>query len=400
MLKKHFAVAIDGPAGVGKTTMAKMIAENLGIMYVDTGKMFRAIAYAVLKMYGKDKSALEDANWLEGVVAKMSLVYDGTDTIITIASPVAEGETITKRVPDDELRTEEISFAASTVSKLPVVREALLNFQREMAKNNDVVMEGRDIGTVVLTDANVKFYLIADAEVRASRRVKQLAEKGEEADYDTVLQQMLLRDKQDSERDVAPLKAADDAIIMNSTHSSKDDVLDTMLRRIKANKVFFKAAFNEEYMADFCTMDKEDFIKAHDEFEPLAYDDLAKIYSRRGDDTADPDNGLFRVWWIPQLGAVEPFLIPVKTTEEAAKTLALLASYDLYQLGNHIKPDFSNAGGLEVFEDGEWCDWTMYAAGDAFYDDFDDYVESEDFPNREVQAVYLKALMRQTGGVK
>lgn len=397
MLKKHFAVAIDGPAGVGKTTMAKMIAESLGIVYVDTGKMFRAIAYAVLKVYGKDETALVDADWLEGVVTKMSLAYDGTDTIITIASTVAGRETITKRVPDDELRTEEISFAASTVSKLPVVREALLKFQREMAKNNDVVMEGRDIGTVVLPDANVKFYLIADAEVRASRRVKQLAEKGEEADFDTVLQQMLLRDKQDSERDVAPLRAADDAIIMNSTHSSKDDVLDTMLRRIKTDKGFFETAFNEAYMADFCTMDKDDFIKAHDEFESWrTYDALAKIYSRRGDDTADPDNGLFRVWWIPQLGAVEPFIIPVKTTEEAAKTLALLASYDLYQLDNHIKPDFSNAGGLEVFEDGEWCDWTM-CAGDAFYDDFDDYVESEDFPNREVQAVYLKALMRQTG---
>ena len=233
--KKYCAIAIDGPAGAGKTTLAKELAKEYGFTYVDTGKMFRAIAFAVLKMCRRSDAALEDKVFLKGLLDKLTLSFVGTSVEIVIK----DGE---RRVVEDaELRTEEISFAASTVSKEPVVRAALLTLQRDIAEKANVVMEGRDIGTVVLPNATVKFFLTANPETRADRRVKQLIEKGEKADYNTVYKQLVARDKQDSERETAPLVQAADAILIDSTELTLDEVKAVMMDNIETRAGIKKA---------------------------------------------------------------------------------------------------------------------------------------------------------------
>lgn len=233
--KKYCAIAIDGPAGAGKTTLAKELAKEYGFTYVDTGKMFRAIAFAVLKMCGRSDAALEDKVVLKGLLDKLTLSFVGTSVEIVIK----DGEH--RVVEDAELRTEEISFAASTVSKEPVVRAALLTLQRDIAEKANVVMEGRDIGTVVLPNATVKFFLTANPETRADRRVKQLIEKGEKADYNTVYEQLVARDKQDSERETAPLVQAADAILIDSTELTLDEVKAVMMDNIETRAGIKKA---------------------------------------------------------------------------------------------------------------------------------------------------------------
>ena len=233
--KKYCAIALDGPAGAGKTTLAKELAKEYGITYVDTGKMFRAIAFAVLKMCRRSDAALEDKVFLKGLLDKLTLSFVGTDVEIGIK----DGER--RMVEDTELRTEEISFAASTVSKEPVVRAALLTLQRDIAEKANVVMEGRDIGTVVLPNATVKFFLTANPETRADRRVKQLIEKGEKADYNTVYKQLVARDKQDSERETAPLVQAADAILIDSTELTLDEVKAVMMDNIETRAGIKKA---------------------------------------------------------------------------------------------------------------------------------------------------------------
>lgn len=233
--KKYCAIAIDGPAGAGKTTLAKELAKEYGFTYVDTGKMFRAIAFAVLKMCRRSDAALEDKMFLKGLLDKLTLSFVGTAVEIGIK----DGEH--RVVEDAELRTEEISFAASTVSKEPVVRAALLTLQRDIAEKANVVMEGRDIGTVVLPNATVKFFLTANPETRADRRVKQLIEKGEKADYNTVYEQLVARDKQDSERETAPLVQAADAILIDSTELTLDEVKAVIMDNIETRAGIKKA---------------------------------------------------------------------------------------------------------------------------------------------------------------
>ena len=233
--KKYCAIAIDGPAGAGKTTLAKELAKEYGFTYVDTGKMFRVIAFAVLKMCRRSDAALEDKVFLKGLLDKLTLSFVGTAVEIGIK----DGEH--RVVEDAELRTEEISFAASTVSKEPVVRAALLTLQRDIAEKANVVMEGRDIGTVVLPNATVKFFLTANPETRADRRVKQLIEKGEKADYNTVYEQLVARDKQDSERETAPLVQAADAILIDSTELTLDEVKAVMMDNIETRAGIKKA---------------------------------------------------------------------------------------------------------------------------------------------------------------
>lgn len=214
-------IAIDGPAGAGKSTIAKAVAGKLGIIYLDTGAMYRSVAYAVLKSgadVGDEKS--------------VSQVLDGLDMDIRYENGAQQiyvnGENVTPY-----LRAPHMSKAASDVSALPVVRYKMVELQREFARTHDVVLDGRDIGTFVLPDANCKFFMTADPEERAKRRYKELSEKGEKCDYDTVLKDIIQRDYNDSHRAVAPLKQADDAYYLDTTRLSIDEVIEKVVKVVE-----------------------------------------------------------------------------------------------------------------------------------------------------------------------
>ncbi|MBQ3999438.1 MAG: (d)CMP kinase [Oscillospiraceae bacterium] len=199
------AIAIDGPAGAGKSSIAKAAAKELGFIYVDTGALYRAIGLSALRN-GIDIQDREGINRLLEVT-KVDLGYvDGEQRVFLNGDDVS-----------GQIRTEEVSMAASAVSAQPEVRAFLLDLQRDLARKNDVVMDGRDIGTVVLPDAGCKIFLTASAEERAMRRYKQLLEKGEKADYEAVLEDLRKRDYNDTHREIAPLKLADDGIEIDTT---------------------------------------------------------------------------------------------------------------------------------------------------------------------------------------
>ena len=199
------SVAIDGPAGAGKSTIARRAASELGFTYVDTGALYRAIGVTCTDK-GIDVSK-------SGEVIK---ILPKTDIRLTFADGkqrvLLNGKDVTK-----EIRTEKASMTASVVSAIPEVRAFLLDLQRSFAKSANVIMDGRDIGTVVLPDAEVKIFLTASPEARADRRTRQLAAKGIEADYNEVLSDIIKRDYNDSNRDTAPLRAADDSITIDTT---------------------------------------------------------------------------------------------------------------------------------------------------------------------------------------
>lgn len=205
MLKDVKNIAIDGPSGAGKSTLARRLAQRLGYVYVDTGAMYRAIAY-----YTMQKGAESD----EDVIAlldslKISLRYeDGVQRVFANDTDVS-----------DEIRTSAVSMGASRVSAIPQVRQFLFDLQQQLAKEQSVVMDGRDIGTVVLPHADVKIFLTASPEQRAGRRYLELQEKQGDAapDYETVLADVIQRDLQDSTRAIAPLKQADDAVLLDTT---------------------------------------------------------------------------------------------------------------------------------------------------------------------------------------
>lgn len=198
-------IAIDGPAGAGKSTIAKAVAKELGLIYLDTGAMYRAVAYAALKNGTDVSDAKGVAALLEGL--KMDIRYEDGVQLIFV-----NGENVTPY-----LRTPEMSKAASDISALPVVRYKMVEMQREFAATRDVVLDGRDIGTFVLPDANCKFYMTASPEERAKRRFEELRLKGENCSYDDVLNDIIKRDYNDSHREVAPLKQADDAVYLDTT---------------------------------------------------------------------------------------------------------------------------------------------------------------------------------------
>lgn len=198
-------IAIDGPAGAGKSTIAKAVAKELGLIYLDTGAMYRAVAYAALKNGTDVSDAKRVAALLEGL--KMDIRYEDGVQLIFV-----NGENVTPY-----LRTPEMSKAASDISALPVVRYKMVEMQREFAATRDVVLDGRDIGTFVLPDANCKFYMTASPEERAKRRFEELRLKGENCSYDDVLNDIIKRDYNDSHREVAPLKQADDAVYLDTT---------------------------------------------------------------------------------------------------------------------------------------------------------------------------------------
>lgn len=193
---QHISIAIDGPAGAGKTTQAKLLAQGLRFLYVDTGAMYRTVALAAIRAPGKSiESVLESMN--------MHIVRDADGQQVMLLG----AENVTKL-----LRTQDISKMASDLSAMPCVRDFLLEKQRELARDENVVMEGRDIGTVVLPEATVKIFLTADLLFRAGRRVREMKQKGEIVDPIAVASAMLERDQNDMSREVAPLKKADSAV--------------------------------------------------------------------------------------------------------------------------------------------------------------------------------------------
>ena len=212
--KKVYSVAIDGPAGAGKSTLAKQVAQNLGFVYADTGAIYRAVGYHMdlMGIGPKDKDGIE--RLLDDVNLKLTYDAGGLQHVILNGMDVT-----------GEIRTPEMSRMASLISAYPAVRDFLLDLQRDMARQYSVVMDGRDIGTVVLPHADVKIYLTASPEVRARRRQKELEEKGFSCAYETVLSETRERDAQDMSRTVAPLQQAADAEVLDTSDLNREQAL-------------------------------------------------------------------------------------------------------------------------------------------------------------------------------
>ena len=213
-------IAIDGPSGAGKSTVAKEVAARRGMLYLDTGALYRTVALRVLESGADthDEAAVEAL--LPGTEISLRFT-DGEQRVLLGGRDVS-----------DEIRTQPVAMAASDISAMPAVRAFLLELQRGIAAKNDCIMDGRDIGTVILPNADIKIFLTASAEERAARRVKQLAEKGIEADYATVVEEIKQRDEQDSTREISPLKPAPDACIIDSTNMSFEQVVAFISRMI------------------------------------------------------------------------------------------------------------------------------------------------------------------------
>lgn len=215
------AVAIDGPAGAGKSTISRRAAKELGFLYVDTGSLYRAIGLAVLET-GIDSSDTDAVCGILGSLA-VSLTYsEGEQHVILCGRDVTA-----------EIRSPEVSMAASKISKIPKVRAFLLSLQRSLAETNSVIMDGRDIGTVVLPDAQVKIFLTASPEDRARRRYEEMLGKGEPADYEKVLADLKERDYSDSHRAVSPLVPAADAEIIDTTGNTLEQSVEQLVSFIK-----------------------------------------------------------------------------------------------------------------------------------------------------------------------
>lgn len=210
-------IAIDGPGGAGKSTIAKQVARALDIDYIDTGAMYRAVGYKLIR----DNVDMYDEDALLAMLEATDIDFSGGKTIL-------DGEDIS-----DRIRTQEISRKASECSALAPVRAKLVELQKKMGSTKSVIMDGRDIGTVVLKDAELKIYLTASAEERAERRYKELLLKGEDISYEKVLADMQERDYNDMHREIIPLRKADDAIELDTTGMSIDEVTEYILRKVK-----------------------------------------------------------------------------------------------------------------------------------------------------------------------
>lgn len=214
-------IAIDGPAGAGKSAAAKAAAKALGFIYVDTGALYRGIALYVVRK-GKNPASIEEVVPLLAEIKIEMRHIDGEQHIFLNDEDVSE-----------LIRMEHVSVAASGVSAIPAVRDFLFDMQKEIAEKNNVVMDGRDIGTVVLPDAELKIFLTAKPEIRAERRVKQLAEKGVFASYEDVLEEVVQRDYNDSNRDFRPLKLAEDGILLDNSEYSLDETIEKIISLAK-----------------------------------------------------------------------------------------------------------------------------------------------------------------------
>ena len=214
-------IAIDGPSGAGKSTLAKHVAKELKFVYLDTGAMYRALALKVLRQ-GID---LADDARLEELIAGTAIDLEETNGKLAV---LLDGVDVA-----GEIRTPEVSQMASKVSALRIVRARMLELQREMGRRGSVVAEGRDIGTVIFPDAEVKIFLDASAGERARRRYNELKGAGRAVDYEETLREIEERDKRDSERDLAPLRKAEDAVMMDSSNDTADDVAAKVLSHIR-----------------------------------------------------------------------------------------------------------------------------------------------------------------------
>ena len=216
-MAKTYSIAIDGPAGAGKSTIARRLAKELGYYYVDTGAIYRTVAYFMdlLGVSPKDVDGVE--RYIDELTIEIEYDDDGAQHMIMNGMDVT-----------DDIRTQEISQKASLVSAHAVVRDVLLDMQRDVAKKHNVIMDGRDIGTVVLPRAQVKIFLTASAEVRAQRRFQELQAKGKKDTFDQVLKELQKRDYQDSHREIAPLKQAKDAVVVDTSALDIDGVVDAI----------------------------------------------------------------------------------------------------------------------------------------------------------------------------
>ena len=214
-------IAIDGPAGAGKSSTAKLVAKKLGYIDVDTGALYRTVGLYSIRKGIDTKNAEKVIATLPDVKVELKFV-DGAQHVFLNGEDVSEA-----------IRTPEASMGASNVSAIPKVREFLFDLQRKIAAENDCIMDGRDIGTVVLPNADVKIFLTTSVEERANRRYKEMIEKGEEADYNDILEDIKKRDYQDSHREIAPLKQADDAIYVDNGGYNLEDGAEDLLRIIK-----------------------------------------------------------------------------------------------------------------------------------------------------------------------
>ncbi len=224
-MEKKYSIAIDGPAGAGKSTIAKALAKELGYYYVDTGAIYRTVAY-FLDLLGISP---KDADGVERYIDELTvgIEYDETGR----QHMIMNGMDVT-----DEIRTQDISQKASLVSAHKVVRDMLLDMQRDVARHHNVIMDGRDIGTVVLPKATVKIFLTASAEVRAKRRTDELLAKGQKVSFEQTLKDIKQRDYQDSNRPIAPLKQAKDAILLDTSELDIAGVI-AQMKRIVGEKI-------------------------------------------------------------------------------------------------------------------------------------------------------------------
>ncbi len=223
-MKKHINIAIDGPGGAGKSTISKAIARKLGIIYVDTGALYRTVGY-----YAREHSlSVEDVKVSDKILPLLDDIFieikyiDGTQHVILNGCDLG-----------DKIRQPDISMYASAVSSVPGVRAFLLETQKELARKNSVIMDGRDIGTVILPNADVKIFLTASNEARAHRRHKELLEKGVDIKYEDVLSEMNARDHADSTRAAAPLKAAEDAIYFDNSDYDFEGSVEYIIKLIE-----------------------------------------------------------------------------------------------------------------------------------------------------------------------
>lgn len=216
------SIAIDGPAGAGKSTLAKEAAKALGFLYVDTGAIYRTVALKAVRAGADPADPTQVVPLLETLDLRMDYGPDGEQRMFL------EGEDVSSAI-----REHRISGLASKVSAIPEVRAFLLEFQRRQAREHDVLMDGRDIGTVVLPEADVKIFLTAAPEARARRRVLDLEQRGQQADFATVLRDIVERDEQDRNRAVAPLRQAEDAVLLDTTQLNREESLSALLNIIK-----------------------------------------------------------------------------------------------------------------------------------------------------------------------
>ena len=224
-MEKKISVAIDGPAGAGKSTIARRLAAELGYRYVDTGAIYRTVAY-FMDLWGVSPKDVDGVNrYIDELTIGIEYDEDGLQHMIMNGMDVTQ-----------DIRTQDISQKASLISAHAVVREVLLDMQRDMARNYDVVMDGRDIGTVVLPKATVKIFLTASPEVRAERRCRELQEKGQKAQYAQILKEIQQRDYQDTHREIAPLKMCRDSVKVDTSNLNLEESV-AAIRKIIEEKL-------------------------------------------------------------------------------------------------------------------------------------------------------------------